>query len=174
MTIRLPFPRRSGAATLIFTALGAGLVLSAVPAQAQRATRTGALDCGVSGGVGFVITSARALNCVFRPTRGPAERYVGTIRRFGLDLGVTGPGQMRWAVFTAERGPQRGALAGEYVGASGEITAGAGIGANALVGGFRRSISLQPLSVSAQTGVSLAAGVGAMQLEAAGPVRRRR
>ena len=151
--------------------LAATVLAFTAPAQAQRAARAGVLACNVSGGVGLVITSARALNCTFRPSRGPAERYVGTIRRFGLDLGVTGRGQMRWAVFSAERGPQRGALAGEYVGASGEITAGAGVGANALVGGFGRSISLQPLSVTAQTGVSLAAGVGAMQLE---PVAMRR
>lgn len=143
-------------------------------ASAQEASRIGLLECNVSGGVGFVITSARALSCVFRGRR-VTEYYSGTVRRFGLDIGVTGPGQLAWAVFAPARGWRPGALAGEYVGASGEVTAGAGLGANALIGGFRRSISLQPFSVQAQTGISLAAGVGALTLErSVGPRPRHR
>ena len=49
-----------------------------------------------------------------------------------------------------------GALAGSYVGVGAEATAGAGLGANALVGGTGRSFSLQPLSVQGQTGVNIA------------------
>ena len=149
------------------------LTSAAFAAPASAATRIGTLDCAVGAGVGMVITSARALNCVFRPSRGPTERYVGTVRRFGLDLGVTGPGRLAWAVF-AETRPGRGALAGNYAGASGAITAGIGIGANALAGGFRNSVSLQPLSVEAQTGVSIAAGVGEMRLDPVRTVQRRR
>lgn len=155
------------------------LVAAAAPllapafASAQDASRVGMLECNVSGGVGFVITSARALSCVFRGRR-VVEYYSGTVQRFGLDVGVTGPGKLAWAIFAPARGWRPGALAGEYVGASGEVTAGAGVGVNALVGGFRRSISLQPFSVQAQTGISLAAGVGALTLEpSAGPRSRR-
>jgi len=68
-----------------------------------------------------------------------------------------------WAVF-APSSLGRGALAGTYVGASAEATVGAGLGANVLVGGSNRTISLQPLSVQAQTGLNIAAGVGEIDL----------
>ena len=128
----------------------AALLASAyVPAYADG-TKVGFLRCSVSGGVGFIITSAKALNCIFEGNKGTREHYVGTIRRFGLDIGITGPGQLGWAVFAPERGRLRGALAGDYAGLGAEATVGVGAGANALVGGFQRSITLQPLSVSVQ------------------------
>jgi hypothetical protein len=51
------------------------------------------------------------------------------------------------------------ALAGDHGGADASVTIGAGIGTNALIGGFERSLALQPLSVEAQSGLALAAGV---------------
>ena len=56
------------------------------------------------------------------------------------------------------------ALTGLYVGASGDIALGIGFGANALIGGSHRSITLQPLSVSGQIGVNLALGVAGLRL----------
>jgi hypothetical protein len=144
----------------------ATLALAAAPASA--AVRVGSLECNVSAGVGMVITSSRGLACVFRPTRGAPEHYYGTIRRFGLDIGATGPGKLAWAVFAPSR-PGPGALAGDYAGASGSVSVGIGLGANALVGGLNNSFALQPLSVEAQTGANIAAGVGALRLESAGP-----
>jgi len=47
------------------------------------------------------------------------------------------------------------------------VAAGAGAGANALVGGFDRSFTLQPLSVEVQSGVALAAGVASLSLRGA-------
>jgi hypothetical protein len=58
----------------------------------------------------------------------------------------------------------RGALAGTYVGASGDISLGLGIGANALIGGSRRSVVLQPISVVGQVGVNFAVGVAGLTL----------
>lgn len=132
---------------------------------AEAAQPIGMLRCNVSGGVGFIITSERALACTFRPQRGRPEHYLGTIRSFGLDIGFTGPGRLVWAVLGADRRPSHFPLAGEYAGATAQASFGPGIGANALVGGNNRSIVLQPLSVSVQTGVDLTAGVGALTLE---------
>lgn len=132
--------------------------------RATAADPDGVLRCNVSGGVGFVITSDKALACVFEPTQGTPEHYLGTITRFGLDIGVTGPGRLVWAVVGADSRSTHYPLAGQYVGATAEISAGPGVGANALVGGNNRSVVLQPLSVSAQTGVDLAAGVGELTL----------
>ena len=56
------------------------------------------------------------------------------------------------------------ALVGDYVGASGEIGLGVGIGANALIGGSNKTIALQPLSLEASVGVNLALGVARLIL----------
>jgi hypothetical protein len=45
---------------------------------------------------------------------------------------------------------------------------GAGAGANALVGGSNRTVTLQPVSVQAQAGLNLAVGVAGLNLA---PVR---
>lgn len=140
--------------------------LSAAPAFAQDTTRIGALECDVSAGVGIIITSSKALDCYFyRDTGNVVEHYVGTIRRFGLDLGATGPGHLDWGVLAPTTGRAPGELAGDYGGVGASATAGVGLGANALIGGSSRSVSLQPFSVQAQVGVDVAAGVTDMTLE---------
>ncbi len=58
-----------------------------------------------------------------------------------------------------------GSLAGDFTGATASATVGVGVGANALVGGANGGIQLQPLSVEAQSGLNLAAGVGALSLD---------
>jgi hypothetical protein len=141
-------------------------VVSLDPAAAQR-VKTGVLDCDVSGGWGWIIGSSKAVNCVFTPDqRGPREAYVGTISKFGVDVGATSRSQMAWAVYVDTVGG-RGALAGDYGGATGEATVAVGLGANVLVGGSNRTVALQPISVTGQVGLNLAVGVAELQLRAA-------
>ena len=71
---------------------------------------------------------------------------------------------MAWVVIAPTNGILHRALVGKYVGGSGDISLGAGVGANALVGGSRRSIALQPLSLEVQAGVNLALGVAGLTL----------
>jgi hypothetical protein len=137
------------------------------PALAQSNVKVGTLRCDVAAGLGMIITSSKEMLCTYTSTHGFRERYYGTIRKFGLDIGETGRGVLAWAVFAPTAGPRRGALAGDYAGADASVTVGAGLGANALVGGFDRSFALQPLSVEVQSGVALAAGVASLTLRAA-------
>ncbi len=152
-------------------AIGAGLALAVMlfaPA-AQAQVKAGVLSCDVSGGFGWILGSSKTVSCIFTPDRpGPSEGYVGSIRKFGLDIGVTTRQSMVWGVFADTWGGLRGALAGDYVGATGEVTFAVGLGANVLVGGSNRSIALQPLSVTGQTGLNIAAGVADLQLQPAG------
>ncbi len=144
-------------------------------ASRQPNVRVGVLECNVGAGAGLIITSNKALTCRYVPARNDVrgEMYAGTIKKYGLDIGATGRGRMVWAVLApSDRIPQ-GALAGDYVGVSGQATIGVGAGANLLVGGFENSINLQPLSVEAQTGLNLAVGVSSITLEPAVPMRRR-
>ena len=71
---------------------------------------------------------------------------------------------MVWGVLAPTSGMPHGALAGSYGGVGAEATAGAGLGANVLVGGTGRSFSLQPLSIQGQTGLNFAAGVTTVTL----------
>ena len=132
-------------------------------ATAQRRVEAGVLTCRLAPSVGLIIGSRQRMRCEFVAPDGRSERYSGSVTRFGLDLGITVGGVMRWAVFASTRA-SRGFLAGHYVGASGDIALGVGVGANALIGGSRRSTVLQPLSVSGQIGINLAVGVAGLRL----------
>jgi hypothetical protein len=139
-----------------------------IPASAQaNRTKVGTLSCDISGGVGLIITSKKDLTCMFTPSQpGPREVYVGSITKFGLDLGATAGGEMVWAVY-APTTRKFGALAGDYGGATAEATVGAGLGANVLVGGSDRTVALQPVSVQGQAGLNVAAGVAELRLRPA-------
>ena len=150
-------------AAFVSVAAVAAMTAFAAPAAAQA--RVGFLHCAVAPGVGMVVTSARALDCTFTPSvPGPIERYVGTVTRYGLDLGVTGPGDIDWGVLapTAILGP--GALAGVYGGVGAVAAAGIGGGAALLTGGNGLTTSLQPLSVHGQSGANIAGGIEGIQL----------
>jgi hypothetical protein len=133
------------------------------PAFAQE-TKVGLLTCNTSDRIGLIVGSSQKLSCVFTPERRLPERYFGTINRIGPDIGLSTGGVMSWAVFAPTEGLLRGALAGEYVGAAASASLGLGVGAQVLVGGSNRTISLQPLSVEGQLGLSIAAGVAGLTL----------
>ena len=136
-------------------------------ASAQGRDKVGTLTCDISAGIGIIIGSKKDVTCIFTPSApGAREVYVGSITKFGLDIGATSGGEMVWAVF-APSDRRVGALAGNYGGASAEATVGAGLGANVLVGGSNRTVSLQPLSVQGQAGLNLAVGVAGLDLHPA-------
>jgi hypothetical protein len=136
-------------------------------AQSRNRTKVGALTCDISAGIGAIIASKKQVTCMFTPSQpGPREVYVGSITKFGLDIGATTGGEMVWSVF-APSNRKLGALAGHYAGASAEATVGVGAGANVLVGGSNRTVTLQPVSVQGQTGLNLALGVAGLDLHPA-------
>jgi uncharacterized protein DUF992 len=143
------------------------LTISILPtsAQAQARTQVGVLRCQLAPTVGLIVGSRQRLRCRFQPSGpGPVENYSGAITRLGLDIGISAGGRMAWGVIARSGRYTPRALAGTYVGASGDIALGFGVGANALVGGSGRSIALQPLSVEASVGVNLALGVAGLTL----------
>jgi hypothetical protein len=58
-------------------------------------------------------------------------------------------------------------LAGGYGGPTAEVSVAAGLGANVLVGGSRRTVALQPLSIQGQIGLDIAAGISQLDLHPA-------
>jgi len=132
--------------------------------QPMQRVQVGVLECRGGTSVGFIVGSVTNLGCVLRAEGIPEDRYVATIRKVGLDLGITQESVLAWGVFApvARLGP--GDLSGDYVGAQGSATLGVGVGGNALVGGSNNSIALQPLSVQGQVGISVAAGLESLEL----------
>jgi len=134
-------------------------------AETTSSVKAGVLTCKLSPSIGFIIGSHQTMQCQYTPNNPhPPETYTGTMNTIGLDIGVTAGGGLAWAVLAPTDGPPPGALAGTYVGASGDASFGVGAGANVLVGGSARTISLQPLSVEGEAGVNLALGVSGLTL----------
>jgi hypothetical protein len=150
----------AGIAVTIFVAPTAG----ANAQQPMQRVQVGILECRGGASIGFIVGSITNLGCVLRVDGMPEDRYVATIRKVGVDLGITQESALAWGVFapTARLGP--GDLSGNYAGAQGSAAIGVGVGGNALIGGSNNSIALQPLSVQGQVGLSVAAGLESLEL----------
>jgi hypothetical protein len=144
----------------------AGLAFATAANAAPHGVRVGDLTCNVASGWGFVFGSSKDLHCTFRGNE-HVEHYTGSISKFGVDIGYTEGGVLVWGVFAPTSDMRQGALAGDYVGGSAQVTAGLGVGANALVGGFDKSFALQPVSVEGSKGLNVAAGIGSISLHPA-------
>ena len=142
------------------------LIASFAVAEAQQPpmVRVGVLECRGGASIGFIVGSVTNLGCVLRVEGFPEDRYVATIQKVGLDLGITQETALAWAVYApvARLGP--GDLSGDYAGAQGSATLGIGVGGNVLVGGSNNSIALQPLSLQGQVGINIAAGLESLEL----------
>jgi Protein of unknown function (DUF992) len=138
----------------------------AIPASAaESGVKVGTLTCNVSSGWGFIFGSSKDLRCNFVPNKRMGEHYRGTVDKFGVDIGYTQGGVLVWAVIAPTSDIKPGALEGSYAGVSASATVGVGVGANVLVGGFDKSVTLQPVSIEGNTGLNVAAGIGAIRLD---------
>jgi hypothetical protein len=146
------------------------LVMLAAPADAQAPSlwaQIGMLRCVVNPSIGFIIAGHQSMECGFTQNgQTRAQPYQGALNMVGLNIGISTGGVFGWAVFAPTTGIPEGALAGEYVGASGDISLGVGGGANILLGGSGRTIALQPLSLEGSGGLDVALGVSALKLRA--------
>ena len=115
------------AAFVCAAAVGAVLAASAATTIAHAARGTiGTLTCEVEGGKSFIFGSTKDLHCVFRRSKGRSQAYTGKIKKFGIDIGVTGPSTLVWTVIAATSAPTPAELAGKYVGVSAGVAVGIG------------------------------------------------
>ena len=148
--------------------LSAVLVASSLGQTPKTWTQAGMLTCKVNPSIGLLVAGHQSMECQFAPDGGlPPQAYAGALNMVGLNIGISAGGVLGWAVLAPTAGVPAGALAGEYVGASGELGLGLGAGANVLIGGSGRSVALQPLSLQGSIAVNVAAGVSALTLRAA-------
>ncbi|MCC8955404.1 DUF992 domain-containing protein [Bradyrhizobium sp. Pear77] len=153
----------------ILAVLGAVCVwsgsVSSAGSQQASWTQIGMLACKVDPSIGFVVFGHQSMSCRFtQDPPFPIQFYEGALNTVGIDIGVSAGGALAWAVLAPTAGPPVGALAGEYVGASGDIGLGLGAGVNVLVGGSGRSFALQPVSVEGAIAINVTVGVSGLQL----------
>ena len=151
-------------ASAAFLAMGAFAL--GTPAKADTGVKAGVLTCNVESGWGFVFGSSRDLKCNYSGSGGRHEHYSGHIAKYGVDIGYLQGGVIVWGVVAPTADLKAGALAGDYGGATGGASVGVGGDANVLVGGFDRSIALQPVSLEGDKGLNVAAGIAAVTLHA--------
>jgi hypothetical protein len=150
---------------LLAALAAASLTASVTGASAQqRMVRVGVLECRGGASIGFVVGSVTNLGCVLHADGMGEDRYIATIRKVGLDLGITQETTLAWGVFAPVDRLGPGDLSGNYAGAQGSASVGIGLGGNVLVGGSNNSIALQPLSVQGQVGLNVAAGLASLEL----------
>ncbi len=160
---------------LLAIAVGAALGTLGLTSGAGAGERVkiGLLKCELGGAeigsgryrINLVVSANRDLDCVFESSSEySSEQYTGTFRRIGPAIGRVDAANLVWAVFATGYGDNNGKLQGVYRGLSAEATLGVGIGANVLVGGFDRSITLQPVSLQTQLGLNAALGGASLDL----------
>jgi len=148
---------------LAFCGLTAGAVYAQSPPVSW--TQVGMLTCKLNPSIGFVIFGHQSMECRFTQNPPfPPQAYEGALNTVGIDLGITAGGVLGWAVFSPTVGPPPGALAGEYVGATGDIGLGLGAGVNVLFGGSGRSFALQPVSLEGSVAIDVTVGLSGLQL----------
>ena len=146
-----------------------GLNASSAAAQVQPKswTQVGMLSCKLNPSIGFVIFGHQSMECRFTQNPPfPPQAYEGALNTVGLDVGITAGGVLGWAVLAPTAGPPPGALAGEYVGATGDVGLGLGAGVNVLMGGSGRSFALQPVSLEGSVALNVTVGLSGLQLRA--------
>ena len=143
----------------------------AAPALADGGVKVGTLTCAVGSGWGYILGSSRPVKCTFANGDEPPARYFGSMSKFGVDIGYVHSGTIVWGVLAPSSHLSPGDLSGHYGGVTASATVGVGLGANALIGGNGRTVSLQPISISGSTGLNVGAGIGALDLRYARPDR---
>ena len=66
-------------------------------AQQPERVRVGVLECRGGASIGFIVGSVTHLGCVLRAEGVPEDRYIATIQKVGLDLGITQETALPWA-----------------------------------------------------------------------------
>ncbi len=149
------------------------LAFIAMPALAlagtTEGTRVGLLTCKTVPGssLSLVIHSTEDVKCVFKDNIGETEHYKGeTGVGLGFDVSFDRETTMVYTVMAANIKAGNHQLAGKYFGGGGSATVGAGMGAQALIGGGRKNISLQPVALSGSSGAGVSGGLTYLYLEA--------
>lgn len=144
--------------------LGAAIAIGLSTPAMANAVKVGTLTCEFEPHVGLIIGSSNKGICYYEGLNGHQANFFANRIKLGIDVGFTNGTTVVWAV-VAVGSPRPDAMRGYYAGVGADASLGIGIGANALVGGFNKSIMLQPISTQGQSGLNLAVTVQSLELE---------
>jgi hypothetical protein len=147
-------------ALVAFAALA---IAGAAPNAARADVAVGTLECRSPGGVSLIV-AFKDYSCRFYTDWGRAYNYRGRVTSVGLQAGITRDEVLVWRVWAPTNRVDPGVLRGTYAGAHAGAAIVVGLGANALIGGSNRTVSLQPLSAEAKTGINFALAGSAFSL----------
>lgn len=166
-------PRAAAPALAALAGAVLGLWSAAAGAgEAAAGVSSGLLECRGEMTAAYGFGSSRPVHCEFRPSIGRNHYYAGTLKRVGLDFGVSDQASMLWAVLAGSADIAPGALAGEYVGFTSGVALGPGFSANVLAAkDATKQITLQPVSVSADSGLSISLAGASLTLWPSEPRR---
>ncbi|NWF39865.1 DUF992 domain-containing protein [Mariprofundus sp. NF] len=148
-------------ATMITLIALFSLSFQAQAGETKSGAKIGVLTCITqpNTGISLIIHSTTDVKCSFSATGGGGvENYVGeTGVGLGIDMRFDRETHLVYTVLAVEKvGSYK--LAGKYVGGGASVTVGAGVGAQVLIGGNDKSISLQPV-IEGSTGLGISAGI---------------
>tara|TARA_B100000315_G_scaffold223224_1_gene227823 strand:+ start:6945 stop:7418 length:474 start_codon:yes stop_codon:yes gene_type:complete len=142
-------------------------VLWSSASSADSFIKVGLLKCIKSGkGINILIHSQFPVRCLFKDTSGGKEKYRGkTGVELGLDLQKLEKSKMVFTVLSVgDLKAGKKSLAGRYLGGTINLTVDVGAGVNALVGGGKNHIALQPIALESTRGIGAAAGIGFLDI----------
>lgn len=145
----------------------AALISAPTYGLSQSPVDIGSLSCASSDVKNRIVSTTMEFDCTFTRTGGREEKYVGKIRRVGVDLSAKDDVKIIWTVAVAGDATAPESLAGKYVGVAADVSAGVGGGARILVGGGDNSVSLSPTSFVGVEGTGFSIGLEEFTLESA-------
>lgn len=148
--------------------LAVPMLASAEAVETTKGTKLGKLECKTVAGseTNLLIHSTQDVTCIFTSTAGESEHYKGeTGIGLGIDLSYKKDANFVFAVMAADFKKGEYKFAGKYYGAGGDATIGRGIGAGVLIGGNKKSVSLEPIGLSATKGAGVSGGLTYLYLE---------
>ena len=164
-----PFTFRTTGVVTLGAALLAAPLGTLQAANPPSGAKIGTLTCDTVPGTrsSLLIRSSVEVTCGYKEGI-IEEKYKGeTGTALGVDANIKQEERLVWAVFAPASDISAGnyGLAGKYTGAKASATAGVGVGANVLIGGGKKSFTLQPLSLTGSKGLGVAGGLGYLYLE---------
>ncbi len=142
------------------------LAAGPIPALGQGGATiaAGMLTCRMTNVSNVIIFAEETFDCTYRSASGEKTAYLGEISKLGVNLAYKDGQVLKWAVLAPATFGGPGILEGGYVGVSTEVSVGVGVGGRVLVGGSRHQITLQPISVSAQSGFGASVTLDSLKL----------
>jgi hypothetical protein len=116
----------------------------------------------------LLIRSSVDVEATFKGEDGATEMYVGEMGiGLGVDLSIKKGETIGYVVFSPSSDYEVGsyAIAGKYYGADASAAFGAGVTGKVLLGGSKKSFTLQPLMLGGHEGLGASAGLGYLYLQ---------